>query len=67
MDWAKYMGTKFITTMGCGIATTWLCYMDKIDGTIYAAVTIATVGAFIAGNVTQSIKESKYNANSNSD
>jgi len=67
MDWAKYMGTKFITTIGCGVATTWLCYMDKIDGNVYATVIVLTVGAFITGNVTQSIKESKYNANNTPD
>jgi hypothetical protein len=67
MYWAKFIGTKFMTTIGCGAATTWLCYIGRIDGTIYAAVTIATVGAFIAGNVTQSIKESKYNANNTPD
>lgn len=67
MYWFKFLGTKFITTIGCGIATTWLCYLGKIDGTVYATVIIATVGAFIAGNVTQSIKEAKFNANSNSD
>lgn len=67
MYWFKFLGTKFITTIGCGMATTWLCYLEKIDGTVYATVIIATVGAFIVGNVTQSVQEAKHNANSNSD
>ena len=67
MYWNKFLGTKFITTVGCGVATTWLCYIGRIDGNIYATVIIATVVAFISGNVTQSIKESKYNANNTAD
>ena len=62
MDWNKFLSTKFITTIGCGVATTMLCYAGKIDGNIYATVIIATVGAFIAGDVTQKVKEATINA-----
>jgi len=62
MDWNKFLSTKFVATVGCGIATTALCYLGKIDGNIYATVIISTVGAFIAGDVTQKVKEAAINA-----
>lgn len=46
-------GRKFIVTMCCGIATTVLVWCGKIDPGVYSAVTIAIVGAYIAGNVWQ--------------
>ncbi len=46
-------GRKFIMTLGCGAATTLLTWFGKIDGNTYALVIVATVGAYIAGNVTQ--------------
>jgi hypothetical protein len=52
----KLLSTKFIATIGCGLSTTLLCYWGKISGETYAMVIIATVGAFIAGNVLQNNK-----------
>lgn len=48
-------GRKFLATIGCGLATALLQAAGKLDpaGTTYAMVTIATVGAFIGGNVVQ--------------
>ncbi len=46
-------GRKFLATIGCGFATTLLCWFGKIDQGTYSMVTIATVGAFITGNVWQ--------------
>lgn len=54
-------GTKFIATVGCGFTTSFLCYTGHIDAQTYSLVTIATVGAFIAGNVIQKAKELKAN------
>lgn len=46
-------GRKFLAVIGCGLATTLLTWYGKIDGGVYMTVTIATVGAYIAGNVAQ--------------
>lgn len=46
-------GRKFLLTVISGAGTFVLCFMGKITGEVYATVTIATVGAFIAGNVYQ--------------
>jgi hypothetical protein len=50
-------GNRCGITLGCGIATTLLCFFGKITGDVYAMVTIATVGAYIAGRTTQSVRE----------
>lgn len=62
IDWNKFLSTKFLTTVGCGFVTSLLCWYGKIDGNVYATVIIATVGAFIVGDVTQKVKEAKINA-----
>lgn len=51
----RFGGRKFLATIGCGLATTLLQWFGKFDaaGATYAMVTIATVGAFIGGNVVQ--------------
>lgn len=51
-------GTKFLLSVGSGLATTLLQAFGKLDanGSTYALVIGVTVGAFIAGNVTQTIK-----------
>jgi hypothetical protein len=61
MDWNKLISTKFIATVGCGLVTSLLCWFGKIDGNVYATVIIATVGAFIVGDVTQKVKEAANN------
>lgn len=57
MDWNKLLSTKFITTIGCGLVTSLLCAFEKISDQVYATVIIATVGAFIVGDVHQRVKE----------
>lgn len=51
-------GTKFLLSVGSGICTTILQATGKLDaaGSTYAMVIVGTVGAYIAGNVTQTIK-----------
>lgn len=51
-------GTKFLLSVGSGLATTILQWAGKLDaaGSTYALVIVGTVGAYIAGNVTQTIK-----------
>lgn len=46
-------GRKFIATMACCLITALLQGMGKLDadGSTYALVIVATVGAFITGNV----------------
>lgn len=48
-------GRKFVATMVCGMATTLLQAFGKLDadGNTYMLVVIATVGAYITGNVMQ--------------
>jgi hypothetical protein len=51
-------GRRFLLTLGCGAVTALLQYLGKLDpaGTTYSLVTIATVAAYITGNVAQRIK-----------
>ena len=44
---------KFILSAGALISASALCWFDHIDPGVYSAVVIATVGAYIVGNVTQ--------------
>lgn len=55
MNLSKFNSTKFVATAGAGIATTFLQYMGKLDaaGNSFMLTIIATVGAFITGNVVQ--------------
>lgn len=48
-------GRRFILALGAGITTTMLQWAGKLDaaGSTYAMVVIATVAAYITGNVSQ--------------
>lgn len=46
-------GRRFALTVISGAGTFVLCWAGKIDGGVYSAVTIATVAAYIVGNVAQ--------------
>jgi hypothetical protein len=49
-------GRRFLLTLGCGAACTVLVWFAKISDAVFATVVVSTVGAYIAGNVTQKIK-----------
>ena len=55
MNLSQWGGTKFLATVGAGLATTILQWFGKLDtsGNAYMLTIIATVGAFITGNVVQ--------------
>jgi len=57
MNLTTFGGRRFLLTLGCGIATTWLTWFGKIDGAVYATVVIGTVGAFITGATAQKFKQ----------
>lgn len=47
---------KFILAIGQLISATLLCWFGHIADGVYSAVVIATVGAYITGNVFQNIQ-----------
>lgn len=49
----RYASRKFILAMLTLTSATWLVYSGHIADGVYSAVVIATVGAYIAGNVAQ--------------
>ncbi len=51
-------GKRFVLTIVTMITTSMLNFVGKVDGATYAAVIIAIVAAFIAGDTTQNIKMS---------
>lgn len=46
-------GRRFLLTVISGAGTWLLCFMGKVSGDVYSVVTIATVAAYITGNVAQ--------------
>lgn len=47
----KYLSRKYILALLSLISTTGLVYFGAIDDGVYASVVIATVAAYITGNV----------------
>lgn len=56
MPFSAIGGRRFLMTIGCGIVTSALCYLGKIDGGTYATVILGTVAAFITGSTAQKFK-----------
>lgn len=57
----KIGGRRFIVTVLTWAAVTILVYLGKIDNSTYSLVTLGTIGAFITGNVVESVKSSATN------
>jgi hypothetical protein len=52
LNWsAVTTGGKFTLAAATLLSTTLLTWFEKIDGGVYSVVVIATIGAYIAGNV----------------
>lgn len=49
----KYGSRKFILALLTLVSATWLVYGRHIADGVYSAVVVATVGAYIIGNVAQ--------------
>ena len=56
MNLQTFGGRRFLLSIGSGLVTSILTWAGKIDGATYATVIIATVGAYIAGNVVSEVK-----------
>ena len=56
MNLDRFGGRRFLLTMVSGAGTWVLCWFEKISGDVYSVVTIATVAAYITGNVAQKLK-----------
>ena len=59
MNLQRLGGRRFLLALGAGLITTALCWAGKISGDVYAMVVIATVGAYIAGNVIEANRTPK--------
>ena len=53
----RHASRKFLLSMATLASATWLVQGGHIADGVYSAVVIATVGAYIVGNVAQHIKE----------
>lgn len=58
----KCGGRRFILSVGCGLVTSFLLWFGKLDSGAYTAIIMGTVGAYIASDTIQRVKE---NAQSN--
>lgn len=53
--WQKIGGRKFFVAMSSIISCSLLTYFGYIHEGVYSAVMLGTIGAYIAGNVTQKV------------
>lgn len=54
---SRYLSRKFIAAMSALGCVQWALFEGLIDGDVYRTVIVATVAAYIAGNVTQKAVE----------
>ena len=52
-----YSSRKFVLVLGSGIINALLLWYGKLTPDAYSMIVIATLGAYIAGNVFQKTKE----------
>jgi hypothetical protein len=57
-------GRSFLLCVGCGLITSLLVYVGKIEGIIYRDVILGTVGAYIVGTVGKEYVLNKYTGKS---
>lgn len=55
MNIDKFLSRKFIASMCALISAHFLVMFNHISDGVYSAVVIATIAAYIAGNVTQNV------------
>ena len=57
MDLESYGGRRFLLSLLSCISSTALVAFGKISGDVYSVIQIATVAAYITGNVAQKVNE----------
>ena len=53
MNFAKLGGRRFLLAAGAGVVCTILVWFSKISDTVFGTVVVATVAAYITGNVAE--------------
>jgi hypothetical protein len=56
-------GRRFVLTVGAGVIHGFLLWFGKLTESGYVTLTVATVGAYIAGNTIQKIKKTDAGTN----
>ena len=56
MDFDTIGGRRFLLTVATQASVTALVWFGKISGEVYSVVVLATVAAYITGNVVQRVK-----------
>lgn len=59
MNFDRFGGRRFLLTVATQISVTALVWCGKISDDVYSVVVLATVAAYITGNVAQRQVESK--------
>jgi len=58
-DWSSFLENRFVLCLGCNAVTSLLLYLGKLDSGSFTAITLGTVGAYIAGGAFERAKELK--------
>ena len=59
MSIETFGGRRFLLTLGCGVACSFLLWFGKLTDGSFTAIIMSTVGVYIAANTTQKIKGSQ--------